>query len=104
MTLNCWKFEGGKFKKWRVCAMALLSFAAGSLITGRRSHIDRSLRSPGRSRTTASITSMATFLATGSVALTGYGVRHKPRVRPLVESHRGPSRLWGHGLRRRRGS
>jgi hypothetical protein len=20
MTLNCWKFEGGKFKKWRVFA------------------------------------------------------------------------------------
>ena len=40
MTLNRSKFEGGKSKKWRACAMALLSFAAGSLITGRLAHID----------------------------------------------------------------
>ena len=45
MTLNCWKFTGGKAKskskRWRVCAIALLSFTAGSLITARLAHIDQ---------------------------------------------------------------
>src|ERR1700720_460398 len=36
MTFNCWKFKG-----WSVCAIALLSFTAGSLITARLAHIDR---------------------------------------------------------------
>ena len=41
MTLNCWKFKGGKSKGWRVCAIALLSFTAGSLITAGLAHIDQ---------------------------------------------------------------
>lgn len=41
MTANCWKFKRGKFKVWRVCAMVLLSFTAGSLITARLAHIDQ---------------------------------------------------------------
>ena len=40
MTFNCWKFKGGKSKGWSVCAIALLSFTAGSLITARLAHID----------------------------------------------------------------
>ena len=41
MTLNCWKFKGWKSKGWTVCAIALVSFAAGSLITARLAHIDQ---------------------------------------------------------------
>lgn len=41
MTLNCWRFRVGKSNRWRVCAIALLSFAAGSLITARLAHIDQ---------------------------------------------------------------
>src|SRR5215472_3802085 len=40
MTFNCWKFKGGKSKGCRVCAIALLSFTAGSVITARLAHID----------------------------------------------------------------
>ena len=40
MKFNSWKFIGGKFKGWRVCAIALLSFTFGSLITARLAHID----------------------------------------------------------------
>jgi NIPSNAP len=39
MTLNCWKFNDGKSKVWTVWAIALLSFAAGSLITARLAHM-----------------------------------------------------------------
>jgi len=39
MTVNCWNFKGGKSERWRVCAMVLLSFTAGSLITARLAHI-----------------------------------------------------------------
>ena len=35
MTLNCWKFKSWKSKEWNVCAIALVSFAAGSLVTAR---------------------------------------------------------------------
>jgi hypothetical protein len=35
MTLNCWKFRGCS-----LCAVALLSFAAGSLMTARLAHMD----------------------------------------------------------------
>jgi len=41
MTLNCWKFEGWKSKGWTVCAIALVSFAAGSLFTARLAHISQ---------------------------------------------------------------
>ena len=41
MTLNRWKFEGWKSKGWTVCAIALVSFAAGSLITARLAHISQ---------------------------------------------------------------
>ena len=41
MTLNCWKFEGRKSKRWSVCAIALLSFIAGSLVTVRLVHVDQ---------------------------------------------------------------
>ena len=33
-VLNCWKFKG-----WIVCATALISFAAGSLLTARLTHL-----------------------------------------------------------------
>jgi hypothetical protein len=35
MTLKCWKFKGWKSRGSTVCAIALVSFAAGSLITAR---------------------------------------------------------------------
>ena len=35
MTLNCWKFRGCS-----LCAIALLSFTAGSLMTARLAHMD----------------------------------------------------------------
>jgi len=41
MTFHCWKFKNWKSKGSAVCALALLSFAAGSLITARLAHIDR---------------------------------------------------------------
>ena len=41
MTFNCWKFKGGKSKGCIVCVIALLSFAAGSLITARFAHINK---------------------------------------------------------------
>src|SRR5215469_16651049 len=37
MTFNCWRSKGGKSKGCSVCAIALLSFTAGSLLA----HIDR---------------------------------------------------------------
>jgi len=40
MTFNCWKFKGGKSRGCSVCAIALLSFIAGSLIAARLAHID----------------------------------------------------------------
>lgn len=40
MTFNCWKLKGWKSKGCSVCAIALLSFTAGSLITARLAHID----------------------------------------------------------------
>jgi len=36
MTLNCWKFQG-----WTICGIALVSFAAGSLVTARLAHISQ---------------------------------------------------------------
>ncbi|MGD0758774.1 MAG: NIPSNAP family protein [Candidatus Sulfotelmatobacter sp.] len=41
MTLNHRKFEGWKSKGWIVCAIALVSFAAGSLITARLLHANQ---------------------------------------------------------------
>ena len=41
MTLNCWKLKVAKFGRSSVCAMALLSFAAGSLVTSGLAHIDQ---------------------------------------------------------------
>ncbi len=38
MTLNRWKIKGNESKGWRICAIALLSFAAGSLITAYLTH------------------------------------------------------------------
>ena len=40
MTLNCWKFKGGKSRGSSLCAIALLSFTAGSLMTARLAHLD----------------------------------------------------------------
>jgi NIPSNAP len=40
MIFNFWKFKGEKFKGCSVCAIALLFFTAGSLITARLAHID----------------------------------------------------------------
>jgi NIPSNAP protein len=41
MTLNCWKLASWKSKGWTVCAIALVSFAAGSLITARLVQINQ---------------------------------------------------------------
>ena len=41
MTLNCWKLKSWKSKGRTVCAIALLSFTAGSLITARLAHTDQ---------------------------------------------------------------
>jgi hypothetical protein len=40
MTLNCWTFKGCKSNRWTVCAIALVSFAAGSLITARLAQVN----------------------------------------------------------------
>ena len=40
MTLNGWKFKGEQSKRWGICATALLSFTAGSLLTACLAHID----------------------------------------------------------------
>jgi hypothetical protein len=40
MTFNRWELKGWKLKGWSVCAMALVSFTAGSLITARLAHVD----------------------------------------------------------------
>ena len=40
MTFNCWKFKNWKSKGYGVCAIVLLSFTAGSLITARFAHVD----------------------------------------------------------------
>jgi hypothetical protein len=41
MTLNCWTFKGWKSKGSTVCTIALVSFAAGSLITARLVHLNQ---------------------------------------------------------------
>jgi hypothetical protein len=41
MALNCWTFKGSKSKAWTMCAIALASFAAGSLITARMVHLNQ---------------------------------------------------------------
>ena len=41
MTLNCWKLKSWKSRGRTVCAIALLSFAAGSLVTARLVHINQ---------------------------------------------------------------
>ena len=41
MTLDYWKSQSGKSHRWRVCAIAALSFTAGSLITARLAHMNR---------------------------------------------------------------
>ena len=40
MTLKCWKFIVWKFRGCSLCAIALLSFTAGSLMTARLAHMD----------------------------------------------------------------
>jgi hypothetical protein len=40
MTFNCWKFKNWKSKGWSICAIALISFTAGSLMTARLTHMD----------------------------------------------------------------
>ena len=40
MTFNCWKSDNWKSKGWSVCAIALLSFTAGSLVATRLAHMD----------------------------------------------------------------
>jgi hypothetical protein len=39
MTLNYWKSKAGKSERWSICALALLSFTAGSFITACLAHI-----------------------------------------------------------------
>jgi len=41
MTVNCWKFKGWTSRGWMVWGIALVSFAAGSLITARLAHISQ---------------------------------------------------------------
>jgi len=41
MTFNGCKFKAGKFRGGSVCAIALLSLTAGSLMTARLAHMDR---------------------------------------------------------------
>jgi len=41
MTLNHWKFQGGKSNKWGVWAIAVLSLTAGSLLTARLAHLNQ---------------------------------------------------------------
>jgi hypothetical protein len=41
MTRNCWKLKSWKSDGWTICAIALLFFAAGTLITARLVHIDQ---------------------------------------------------------------
>jgi len=40
MKLNSWKAKVWKFNGWSVCGMALVAFAAGSLMTARLAHMD----------------------------------------------------------------
>jgi hypothetical protein len=48
MTFNRWKLKGWKPKGWTVCAIALVSFAAGSLITARLAHIHQVMADSNR--------------------------------------------------------
>jgi hypothetical protein len=41
MTLNRWKFKRWTSKGWTVCAIALVSFAAGSLATARLMYVNQ---------------------------------------------------------------
>jgi NIPSNAP len=41
MKLDGRKFKGWKSNRWTVCAIALVSFAAGSLMTARLAHISQ---------------------------------------------------------------
>ncbi len=41
MILNGWKFQGGKPDRWRICAIAVLSFTAESLIIARLAHMNQ---------------------------------------------------------------
>jgi hypothetical protein len=41
MTLKRWEFKGWKSERWTVWGIALLAFAAGSLITARLAHISQ---------------------------------------------------------------
>lgn len=41
MTPNCWKIKDWKSKGWIVCAIALVSCAAGSLITARLTQVSQ---------------------------------------------------------------
>jgi NIPSNAP len=48
MTFSYWKFRGGISQGCSVCAIALLSFIAGSLITAPLAHIDHVLAGSNR--------------------------------------------------------
>jgi hypothetical protein len=41
MTLNWWKIKGWKSRRWTVCGIVLVSFAAGSLVTARLGHVNQ---------------------------------------------------------------
>ena len=41
MTLNCWKSKGWEMRGWTIGAIALVSFAAGSLITARLAQVNQ---------------------------------------------------------------
>ncbi|HEX8814860.1 MAG TPA: NIPSNAP family protein [Terriglobales bacterium] len=40
MTFNAWKLKNWKSGGWSLCAVALLSFTTGSLMTARLAHMD----------------------------------------------------------------
>jgi hypothetical protein len=48
MTLDCWKLKSWKSKGRTVCTIALLSFAAGSLVTARLAHINQVMADSNR--------------------------------------------------------
>jgi hypothetical protein len=70
MTLSCWKFKGGKSKRWRIFAIALLSFTAGSLMTASlaKGTLCHGLLDPNRTHFLISPFRQARFTATNANA------------------------------------
>jgi len=56
MTLKPWKFNMLKSPKWAVCGIAMISFAGGSLLTGRQARTERVRADSNRVSSFGSIT------------------------------------------------